>query len=378
VATFTDIGGDDPASDYVAIVAWGDGTAPDPATVQLNGGGFQVVSAVAHTYKDEGSYIVAVTIQDKGTANPRAIVATTTATGSVSVSDAPLTPVALAALPTQPKGVPLAGVTVASFTDAHPSALVGDFTAMIDWGDGSPTTFGTVFQPGGLGAAFVIQGTHTYGTDRATPYTITVTIADMGGRRVIATTTATVADAAPLATGIPVKMTAGIAFTAPVADILENIGLPPEPAGHYTATINWGDATASTTGIVAAIPGGNWVVGSHTYAGSGPYTITVTVHDDGGFTVIATTTAYDPPAGSGAAGPSATSGGGSVSTSPTTPVAPHSGPAGPLHHRHRRTSRPELNRHHPVTRPARSNRSASFHSRANSLVADTVIEKTYH
>jgi hypothetical protein len=46
-------------------------------------------------------------------------------------------------------------------------------------------------------------------------------------------------------------------------------------------------------------------VGSHTYAAAGPFKITVTVHDDSGFTVAATTQAFDPP---------------------TTP-------AGPLHHR---------------------------------------------
>jgi hypothetical protein len=52
-----------------------------------------------------------------------------------------------------------------------------------------------------------------------------------------------------------------------------------------------------TIGTIEAFAGGAWVVGSHTYAGAGPYTVTVTVKDDGGATVLATTTAFDPPAG---------------------------------------------------------------------------------
>jgi hypothetical protein len=83
--------------------------------------------------------------------------------------------------------------------------------------------------------------------------------------------------------------------------------LPAEPAGNFAATINWGDGTKPTTGTVAAVPGGDWVVGNHTYANSGPYTITITVKE-GAITVVATALAFDPPAL----------------------------PAGPRHHSHRR------------------------------------------
>src|SRR5262249_49472858 len=81
----------------------------------------------------------------------------------------------------------------------------------------------------------------------------------------------------------------------PLAFIVEAAGLPPEAPGHFTATINWGDGTSSA-GLIEAVPGGDWVVGSHTYAASGSFTITVTVRDDSGVTVAATTQAFDPPA----------------------------------------------------------------------------------
>ncbi len=62
----------------------------------------------------------------------------------------------------------------------------------------------------------------------------------------------------------------------------------------YTQYVG-GDGSAATVGTVAAIPGGDWVVGNHTYAKSGPYTIIITVKE-GGFTVVATAESFDPPA----------------------------------------------------------------------------------
>ena len=42
---------------------------------------------------------------------------------------------------------------VASYTDANPASTIADFTATIDWGDGTPMTAGTISQPGGVGTA---------------------------------------------------------------------------------------------------------------------------------------------------------------------------------------------------------------------------------
>jgi hypothetical protein len=57
------------------------------------------------------------------------------------------------------------------------------------------------------GTAFAVRGTHTYAADRATAYPITVAIRDRGGATLVATSLASVADAAPLVSGIPVRMT---------------------------------------------------------------------------------------------------------------------------------------------------------------------------
>ena len=63
-------------------------------------------------------------------------------------------------------------MVVATFSGS-PSALISDFTALIDWGDSSPKSFGSISQPGGVGKAFSVSGSHQY---RSGKYTISVNI----------------------------------------------------------------------------------------------------------------------------------------------------------------------------------------------------------
>jgi streptogramin lyase len=323
LATFNDTGGADPLAAYAATVAWGDGDT-GPATVLASGAGFRVVSAEPHTYADEGSYTTLVTITDANASG--AVISTANASGAVTVADAPLMAATVPAVAT-PKGTPLVGAVVASFTDVNPNAQAGDFTATIDWGDGTATDVGLVLHVG-EGTAFEVAGNHTYAIDRASPYPVTVTIRDLGGSELTTGSQATVADVAPFVSGIPVKMTKHLIFSAPVAYITEVPGAASEPAAHYyAATISWGDGTGLDTGTIQAIPGGAWVVGSHTYSGPGPYTVTVKVYDDGGAVVGTSAMAYDPPAQSADR---------SAAGAPITPAAASTTigiPAGPRHHR---------------------------------------------
>jgi virginiamycin B lyase len=141
LATFTDTGGADPLSAYAATVAWGDGTT-DPAIVMPSGAGFQVVATVPHTYADEGTYTALVRITEANAAG--AVINTASASDAVTVADATLVPSPVLPFATT-KGSPFVGAPVAAFTDANSTTGPGDFTAMIDWGDGTTASLGVVF-----------------------------------------------------------------------------------------------------------------------------------------------------------------------------------------------------------------------------------------
>ena len=69
-------------------------------------------------------------------------------------------------------GVPFEG-QVASFTTTDGVATAADFTATIDYGDGSPSSMGTIVAYGG---GFVVVGSHTFTqADPAVPITVTIT-----------------------------------------------------------------------------------------------------------------------------------------------------------------------------------------------------------
>jgi PKD repeat protein len=113
----------------------------------------------------------------------------------------------------------------------------------------------------------VVLGQHTYADEGA--FTVTVTISDVapGTGTATATDTATVTEGDALS-GSPVVFSepAGVSFTTTVATFSDT--LTSAVAGDFTATINWGDATASA-GTVSGGGGSFTVSGTHTYAGAG-------------------------------------------------------------------------------------------------------------
>ena len=114
---------------------------------------------------------------------------TTSSTSSATVADAPLTATSVSLTGTE--GTAISGATVATFTDANPNATVSDFTATIDWGDGT-TSAGTIVAQSGGG--FAVDGAHTYADEGE--YTVGVSINDAGGSTASATSKATIADIA--------------------------------------------------------------------------------------------------------------------------------------------------------------------------------------
>lgn len=186
VATFTDPDPTQNASDFSASVSWGDGTPATTGTVSGGNGGPYTVTA-SHTYAEEGTDMLSVTVTD--TTDPSN---TATATEQVTVADAPLSGSAatLTATAEQSTGP----VTVATFTDGNPNATTGDYppgNISVDWGDGtSPDTAAAVSGP--VDGVFTVADAHTYTS--AGTYTFTVTVTDVGGSTLTVSGTATVAD----------------------------------------------------------------------------------------------------------------------------------------------------------------------------------------
>jgi ELWxxDGT repeat protein len=181
------------------------------------------------------------------------------------------------------EGQKFSGV-VATFSDADVTAGAGAFTATITWGDGQSSP-GTI--TAGSGGAFTVGGTHTYAVGGS--FVVKVTIKDAGGSTVTVNDAATVADAALTAAGRTVTPVTGSAFTGVVASFTD--ADPHGTASEYTATINWGGGHTSAGTIAADGHGGFTVTGTYTYAADGVYPVGVTVHDAGGSSVTASSSA---------------------------------------------------------------------------------------
>jgi hypothetical protein len=265
VATFTDADPYGTVADYVATINWGDGSTSAGTIVDNGNGTFGVTGS--HTYAEEGSTAVSVTIRDTGGSNTVA-----SASSMATILDAPLS--GSGALIAATEGAAFSGV-VASFADQYPSGPQSDFSAIIHWGDGS--TSNATISPNGS-AGFNVVGTHIYAEEGT--YTLSVTINDIGGASATVSGTANVADAALTATGLTVSATEGISFTGAVASFAD--ADPKGAATDYAATISWGDGSSSPGTISANASGGFTVTATHTYAEEGPFAITVSIADGGG------------------------------------------------------------------------------------------------
>ncbi len=90
----------------------------------------------------------------------------------------------------QTTGVSFNNLAVATFTDSYPALPPSNFAATISWGDGTPTSNGTITQSG---ATYTVSGTHSYATHGT--YTVGVSITSATGGSASISDSVTVADA---------------------------------------------------------------------------------------------------------------------------------------------------------------------------------------
>jgi len=267
VTTFTDPDTSASAGDYTAVIDWGDGTTPVAGSGSVSGSSGRFTISGSHTYSRQGTFTTKTTIYDVDNASN-----VKTVNGTATVADAPISASGSAVAATE--GQAFTG-TVATFTDPDTSASGGEYTAVIDWGDGTPASSGNV---SGSGGSFTVSGSHVYADEGTDTVKVTITDADNASSTATASATASVGDAALGATGVnrPVPQS----FTGTVATFSD--ANPSAPASDFTAMIDWGDGSAPAPGTVSGTAGSYSVNGTHSYATTGPETVKVTIADDGG------------------------------------------------------------------------------------------------
>ena len=309
LGTFTDANQGATVADFTTapgstVVNWGDGSAPQTLTaanlaaVGSPQGVIWTVSA-AHTYTESGTYAYTVTVTDDGGA-------VTIFGGSAIVSDAPLAPsgtqptvstVEASIFPVPVFSPPLFNGPVASFTDGDPTSTIADFTALVDWGDGTPMTAGTISQPGGVGTAYVVSGMHTYadsndttGTGNTGTFPIQVFIVDDDGARLLVDNTANVKDNSITLTGVlnPASDSGLSTGTPDVTNVRQpNFTGKSEPLSNVTLSASLlPSGTPFIIGQVEAGSDGSWNIQSDIPLADGHYSITATAIDQFGETTV--------------------------------------------------------------------------------------------
>jgi hypothetical protein len=230
-------------------------------------------------YSGRGSFSISVTIADTGGAS-----VTTHSAATVSVL-----PTAPGTGSTAQAGVPF-NTVVATIVDANPEDHPADFTAAIDWGDGTATPGLVTVSSDGTNT-FAVLGSNTYAKEGANPVSVTLLRRDGIALSASSSVTVTPAPDSPLfpLASIPLTAKQNLPSTQTVAVFRD--GDPSALATDLAATVSWGDGTTSTGSVVHASANGDAfiVVGSHTYTRPAAYLVTTSIVDAGGATTSTST-----------------------------------------------------------------------------------------
>jgi PKD repeat protein len=249
LGNFTDLGVDD--DPWTVDITWGD-SGTDSFDVATPG-----ALSHSHTYTDNGTYTVNVTVTDEDGA------VSNTATFQVVVDNA--NPVLTG--PADQGGTEGTSATfdLGSFTDL--GASDNPWTVDVDWDDAGSDSF-TVGTQGTLGF------NHTY-ADNGT-YNVTVTVTDQdGGISNTATFQVIVGNAAPVLTGPSDQSSDEAAATVFNLGSFSDVGTDDDP---WTINVTWGDSGSDSFDVAAQ--GG--ISFNHAYLDNGTYDVNVTVTDKDG------------------------------------------------------------------------------------------------
>jgi hypothetical protein len=248
---------------WTATVNYGDGTPVQTLSYTASSGGFAAFGnfSLNHTYGDNGSYTVAVTVTDKDDA-------TGSATRSVTVNNVAPQVFLPNAVSTSIGNTGTLGC--ASFLD--PGSADGPWTATVNYGDGSNEETVPVNVPGSCGGGGSTTGSfglgHVYVNGGT--YTITVSVRDKDQGVGTATTQVSV--------NAPPRVT----IDSPAGPINEGSTfngsgsfMDGSSDGPWTISVNFGDNSGQPILPQTSSP----FTFSHLYKDNGTYTVTVQVMD---------------------------------------------------------------------------------------------------
>ena len=172
-----------------------------------------------------------------------------------------------------------------TFTDNPAPPAASAYSATINWGDGTPSSGGTLTSAAGV---FTVAGFHNYA--QIGTYTITVTI-NGDGQQLTASTTA----GQETVTGLTVTPLLGLTTTAGTLStplsVASFTATPSPGSDSYQAVVDWADGSTPGIASVTTVSAGTYDIktGGHNYAGAiGAYTLTITITGRPGLRVSGT------------------------------------------------------------------------------------------
>ena len=169
------------------------------------------------------------------------------------------------------------------FTDDSQFPATTNFTASVDWGDGTPPSVGTITNTDISGTSFyTVAGSHTYAGPVGSMDTVSITISYLGQVQAIATFPISV-------NGLTVNPLIGLHALAGTPtgalSVADFTALPEPETSGYTALVDFGDGSPAIAATIGTASPFSLSTSGHTYAQGGSYTIGVTIRDSQGFVV---------------------------------------------------------------------------------------------
>ncbi len=269
VATFTDPGGAEVATDYSASIDWGDGIV-SPGIISASGTTFSVTGN--HTYTALGTPTVTTTVKHDSATNALIF---SKATVLISTSAVAVTPKNFAGV----EGTALSNQPLATFTYTKTAATAASFKATVNWGDGTATQNATVVSNGN--GNYTVTGTHTYLLFGV--YKGIITVVGPAGVTDTGIDTITITDAPLIGYGTTINAKRSTDFAGVVGSFVDT-NLTNTNAAVYIVSIDWGDGSKPSAGtVVFNAKTKRWdVSGTHIYLLKSPaagFKITLNVKD---------------------------------------------------------------------------------------------------